>query len=125
MPTIQELERQRERVLEQMRGISSMKRGTINEQFVAVLRQGKPTGRRRGPYYVFSRREGKRTVSRRLRSAQEVQQAREDVAAHQRFVALCKQFEDLTERLGELQQGQPDHEREKKRRSSPSNKTRR
>lgn len=122
MQTIQELERQRAQVLQQMQAIDSMKRGTITEQYVPILRGGKPTGHRRGPYYVFSRREGNRTVSQRLRSSQELRQAQQDVAAHQRFVALCKQFEELTERLSELRRGQLDHEREKKQRRSRSNK---
>jgi 3-methyladenine DNA glycosylase/8-oxoguanine DNA glycosylase len=123
MATIQELEKRREQVLEQMRSIRSLKRGTISEQYFPVMRDGKPSGERRGPYYVLSRREGERTVSRRLRSAEEVRQAREAIAAHRRFVDLCKEYEELTERLGQLERQAPDLSGEKKRRRSPSSRT--
>lgn len=123
MTTIQELEKRREQVLEQMRSIRSMKRGTISEQYFPVVRGGKPSGERRGPYYVLSRREGERTVSRRLRSAGEVRQAREAIDAHRRFVDLCKEYEELTERLGEWEGSAPAVPGEKKRRRSPSSRT--
>jgi hypothetical protein len=69
----------------------------------------------RGPYYVFSRREGNKTSSRRL-SIYELEQVRKDIEAHKRFVELCREFEILTERLGEAERKSPDFEREKKRR---------
>ena len=52
-------------------------------------------------------------MSRRLKTPEEVQGAREDVARHQRFVQLCKQLEELTQRLGELERG-PGEGQEKK-----------
>jgi hypothetical protein len=124
MSTVKELERQRGQVLEQMGSIRTMKRGSINKQYFAVMRRGKKTKGRRGPYYVFSRQEQGKTVSYRLKSQDEIQQARDDVAEYKRFKALCKQFEELTERLAALQRQQPDFEQEKKRRRSPSNKIR-
>ena len=123
MSSVRELERQRDQVLEQMRSIRSMKRGTINQQYFPVIRGGKESDQLRGPYYVFSRREGKRTISRRLRWKEQVEQAREGIAAHQHFVALCKQFEELTERLGELQRRGADFEQGEKPRRLRSSKT--
>jgi hypothetical protein len=124
MNTIRELEARRSAILEEMRSMRSMKRGTINEQFLKVRLKGKEQPVLRGPYYVLSRREGNKTVSKRLSSPTQLQEANKDVEVHKRFVALCKEFELLSERLGELErqvQGGP----EKKRPSSPSNKTRR
>jgi hypothetical protein len=123
MSVVHELEQQRDQVLEQLRKIDSMKRGTLNTQYFDVLRNGKKTSKKRGPYYVFSRKEGKKTVSKRLRSKAEVQQAREDIAEHRHFVELCKQLEQITEQLGELKRQKPDIELEKKRRKSPSSRT--
>ena len=122
MNTIRELEARRNAILEQMRSIRSMRRGTINEQFLKVRLKGKDRAVLRGPYYVFSRREGNKTVSRRLTSPAQLQRVKREIEVHKRFVSLCKEFEVLTERLGELER--PVEETvEKKRPRSPSNKT--
>lgn len=124
MATIQELDARREQVLDQMRSIRSMRRGSITEQHLrSAPRGGRSTPVFHGPYYVFSRREGDRTVSHRLRSASEVEQARQDVDTHARFVALCGEFERLTEQLSELEHLQPELGQKKKRHRSSSSKT--
>jgi len=77
----------------------------------------------RGPYHVLSRREGNRTVSDRLHNDEELQRAREDIQTHRRFVSLCREFERLTEQLGELERAEGGLDVEKKRRGSRSNRT--
>jgi hypothetical protein len=102
MRTMPEIETRREAVLQQLRNIRSMKRGTINEQYLKVPQKGsKPV--LRGPYHVLSRREGNKTVSERLTTAMQLEQAKLDIAAHRKFVELCKEFEMLTEHMGMLQ----------------------
>jgi|SRR5208283_5612813 hypothetical protein len=124
MQTIPQIESQRDQVLQQMRSIRSMKRGTINEQYLKVPQKGaKPA--LRGPYYVLSRREGNKTISERLKTQIQVQQAKLDVAEHRKFVELCKEFEILTERMGLLLQHEKEGSAEKKRlkqRSKPTEK---
>lgn len=122
MDTIRELEARRNAILEQMRSMRSMKRGTINEQFLKVRLKGKEQPLLRGPYYVFSRREGNKTVSKRLTSPAQLQQVKRDIEVHKRFLALCKEFEVLTERLAELER-QVEEGPEKKQPSSWSSKT--
>jgi hypothetical protein len=97
-----ELEAQREALLSQMRLIRSMKRGTLSIRPEKVHRKGQKEPVLLGPYPLFVRSEGKRSVGRRLRSPEEVAQAREDIAAYERFVVLCKEFAQTTEQLGEL-----------------------
>ena len=121
--SIQELEARRNSILEEMRSIRSMGRGTINEQHFETRLKGRKGIVRQGPYYVLSRREGEKTVSKRLRSPGELEQARRDVAEYKRFLSLCQEFERLTARLGELERGKEDWEQEKKRLRSPSSKT--
>lgn len=124
MNSVKEIEMKREAILEEMRSIRSMKRGTINEQFLKVPQKGKEEPVLRGPYFVFSRREGGKTVSERLTSPTELEQAERDIAAHKRFVELCKEFEVLTEKLGQIER-QGELVREKKRRKPSSRRTRR
>ena len=124
MDSFQQLEKRRDAILEQMRAIRSMRRGTVNKQFLKVQHKGKDKPVSRGPYYVLSRRKQGKTVSKRLTSGEEVKQAQQDIEAYKRFVALCQDFEDVTERLGELEREGAEVEQEKKRRSSRSSRTR-
>ena len=115
MDTIQQLEARRNAVLEEMRSIRFMRRGTINEQYFKTRLKGKKGIVHQGPYYVLSKREGEKTVSKRLRSVAELQQAQKDVAEYKRFLGLCQEFERLTAHLGELEKGEQGLEQEKKR----------
>lgn len=103
MGTIAQIEVRRNQIVKEMCNIRSMRRGSISEQYVPVSRKGKKTGKLRGPYYVFSYWSGQKSICERLKSREEVEQARMDVAAQKKFVALCKEFEELTQRLGELE----------------------
>jgi hypothetical protein len=124
MNTLQEIENRRNAILHEIRSIRSMKRGTINEQYLKVPQRGTKQPALRGPYYVLSRREGSKTVSERLTTPEEVEQAQEDVAAHKRFVELCKEFEAISERLGVIQRKAEGIEEKKlpRRRSKPTRK---
>jgi hypothetical protein len=118
------LRMRRDAILAEMREFETMKRGTINEQY---YRRGGKTAKRtdlRGPYYVFSRCEGGRTRSRRLKTAEALARARQAIAAHKRFLVLCEEFVLVTERLGDLLDQSRGHDLEKKRRRLPSSKTR-
>ena len=123
MNVIKKLETRRDAILKEMGAIHSMKRGTINEQFFEVPQKGQKKPALRGPYYVFSRREGSKTVSHRLKSPEELKQAQNNIAQQKHFVALCREFEELTERLGELTRQSSDLEEKKKPRKSRSNRT--
>ena len=123
MDTVQDLETRRNGILEEIRSIRSMRRGTINEQYFKTRLKGRKGIVHQGPYYVLSRREGQKTASNRLRSEAELDQARRDVAEYKRFLGLCQEFERLTSRLGELERSEQGLEQEKKRFRSPSSKT--
>lgn len=124
MPDFKTIEARREAILEEMKSMRSMKRGTLNEQFLKVAQKGKRHPALRGPYYVLSRREGNKTMSWRLTTPEAVQKARQDIAAYQRFHALAKEFVQWTEVLGEMGRTATDEEVKKKPRS-PSNRMQR
>jgi hypothetical protein len=100
------IEARRREVLEQIQAIRSMRPGSVSEQFVSKRSKDRKHERKLGPYYVWCRYTGDRYVSQRLRSPEEVAHVYRDVANHKRFLALCKEFEELTERLGELERQQ-------------------
>lgn len=124
MDTVQELEARRNAIIEQMRSIRSMRRGTINGQHFKTRLKGRKGVVLQGPYYVLSRREGEKTVSKRLTSPIELERARKDVAEYKKFLGLCQEFERLTARLGELERAEQGLEQEKKEFRSLSNKMR-
>jgi hypothetical protein len=101
MDAVQQLQQRREAIVQQMLQIRSMTRGAVSEQFQAVRHKSGPSVRR-GPYYVLCRSHKGKTVSQRVPGGQ-VAQARADVAAYKQFVELCRQFEQLTEQLGQLE----------------------
>lgn len=123
MKTIKEVEERRERILEQMRAIRSMERGTISEHYVPVKHKGQKEPVRKGPYYVISRRGEEKTEGYHLRTPEDVERARRDVEAHKEFRKLCREFEELTEQLGRLSRGKAEEGVEKKGLKPPSRKT--
>ena len=124
MKETKQIEDRRDALLEEMRSIRSMRRGTINEQYFKTYSKGKKEMKHQGPYYVLSRREGGKTVSQRMNSPAELEQARREVEEYKKFLLLCREFEHLTTRMGELERDNREIEREKKRQRLPLNKTR-
>ena len=101
---IQEIEARREAIVNEMKSITSMRRGTINEQFLKVPQKGRKRFILRGPYYVLSRREGNKTVSQRLTTPDAVEKARQEIATYHRYQILSDEFVHLTEALGEMEE---------------------
>jgi len=87
----------RERILEQIRNIRFMRRGTINEQYLRVPQKNRES-LLRGPYYVLSWNEGGRTHSLRIKPG-DLEQAEQDVEAYKSFQALAKEFAEVTEAM--------------------------
>jgi hypothetical protein len=126
MDRIKEIDKMRKHILQEMEGIRSMRRGSVNEQFLKVPHKGKKEPVLRGPYYVFSRHEkGKGTKSYRLTSTEDVDKARRDIEAHKRFQELCREYEELTEEFGRLERELGESSPGKKPRRSRSRRTRR
>ena len=117
------LEARRRTVLEQLEAIRSLRKGTLSEQWVPAVRDGKKTKKLRGPYFVWTSKVGRKTVSERIKGKQEQQWAQQDALNYQRFKELCAELEDLTHQLGLVErQAQEEAGTLKKRRKSPSSK---
>lgn len=115
---LQELLKQRQRILDELSSLERMRRGSIVEQFLEVKdKRGKTV--RRGPYPLYSYKEHGRTVSRRLRSSQEVETYRKEISAFRRFEELTAELRRLGEALCEV----GENLEEKKRPRSPLSRT--
>lgn len=121
MEALAKVERRREEILREMRALRAMRKGSVMEQYLPVKQRGKPAPVLRGPYWLYTRKEKGRTVGRRL-GREEAERVRAEVEAAHRFRDLCREYEELTERLGELERA-GDEAREKKRRRSRLRKT--
>jgi hypothetical protein len=123
MTSTSSLQTRRREIAEELLALRSLRPGNINEQYVRGKCAGKPV--MRGPYPVLCWRKGKKVLSERLTSEEEIEGARQDVANHKRFKELCKELEALTQRLGELERETTDvKETLKKKPKLPSRKTR-
>ena len=72
----------------------------------------------------IARWENGKTHSRRV-PQEELEQIKQYVANHKRFIVLCKEFEALTQQLGQLERAQKaDMETVKKKPKSPSRRIR-
>ena len=117
------VEARRRTVLEQLAAIRSLRKGTLSEQWVPVVRDGKKTKTLRGPYFVWTFKMGTKTVSERIKGKQEQQWAQQDTLNYKRFKELCLELEHLTHRLGLLErQESVQTERLKKDLKSPSSR---
>lgn len=97
------IEEQRNKILQAMGAIRSLRPGTVTEQFLKVPHKGKKEPVERGPYFLWQYYEQGKPVRRRLTSDAEVERARREVDNARRFGELCRQFEQLTRQLGELE----------------------
>jgi hypothetical protein len=84
-------EQRREGILQQMRQIERLRRGTLSEQYYGAGE------RRQGPYYLLQGYEKGKHWSERVNKEQ-VEQVRADLAGHSRFEELCQGFVEITEK---------------------------
>lgn len=92
------LERQ-ESLVRELTTIRFMQKGTISHQRVARTGKGAPTKAMRGPYPILTWKQRGKTRSLRLKNEDEVAWAERAVGNHRRFVALCREYEELGEQL--------------------------
>ncbi len=94
------LELKRVEILDEMRQIERLRQGSISEQYYGT------GGKRQGPYYVLQGYVGGKHWSRRIPKDQ-VEQAKEDLAAGVHFNDLCRKFAEVTEAATVMEDDQP------------------
>lgn len=95
------LEHQRQRLLRQLSGLPQVRRGSLTEQFLLVKRKDGSQGKR-GPYPLLTRKEGKKTLSRRLTDPGLVPVYRQQIQAMRQFENVVDQLVRVGEQLSDL-----------------------
>lgn len=126
MATWEELVEKRERLLDEMAALRGMRRGSVLRQFVEdKLEDGSVV--RRGPYWLYTYKEGDRTRSRRLPDGDTAQRYLDQIEGCRRFEELCKDLIRVSQQMCDMEEsvgGRKRHERKKKRTVESSRKSR-
>ena len=117
-PNFDGLLQQREAVLQQMKAIDRLRRGTLSKQFFKA-RPAADAGPR-GPYYVLQGFFHGKKFSERVPPDQAAQVQR-DVDNYRRFQSLAEEFVTLSDRITRLQDQPADLKKNFSRRRSPTN----
>ena len=99
--TFPNLEHQRQALLRQLSGLSQLRRGSLTEQFLLVKRKDGSLVKR-GPYPLLTRKQGSKTVSRRLTDPQLVPLYRQQIQALRQFETVVDQLVGVGEQLSDL-----------------------
>jgi hypothetical protein len=95
------LEHQRQALLQQLAGLPQVRRGSLTEQFFQVKRRD-GSQVKRGPYPLLTRKEGQKTVSRRLTDPELVPLYRQQIQAMRQFETVVDRLVSVGEQLSEL-----------------------
>jgi hypothetical protein len=95
------LEQQRQSLLQQLSGLRQLRRGSLIEQFLTV-KHSDGSEVKHGPYPLLTRKEGKKTVSRRLSDPAVVPLYRQQIQDLRRFESVVDQLVRVGEQLSDL-----------------------
>ena len=101
MREIENLRARREAILKELASIEQMRRGSIMEQYVETVRPDGSKGSR-GPYYLYTFKEKKKTISRRITLSGMLPVYRSQIESFRRFQKLVSELTSIGEKLGDL-----------------------
>jgi hypothetical protein len=100
-PDYPKLEQQRQGLLRQLAGLPQLRRGSLTEQFLMV-KHADGSEVKRGPYPLLTRKEGQKTVSKRLSDPALVPVYRKQIQAMRDFDGVVDQLVRVGEQLSDL-----------------------
>ncbi len=95
------LQQQRQQLLQQLSGLQEVRRGSLTEQFLTVKRKD-GSRVKRGPYPLFTRKHGQKTVSRRLTDPALVPWYRRQIQAMRQFETVVDGLVRVGEQRSDL-----------------------
>jgi hypothetical protein len=116
------LKQQREQVLEQMRAIDQLRRGTLSRQYLKKHRGAQTLTH--GPYFVLQGYLHGRKFSQHVPATDAIKVG-EQVKNYKRFQELAEDFVSLTDRITQWEEHSPDSKKNSGRKKSPTNGTER
>jgi hypothetical protein len=96
--TTREIQLQQNALLEQMRALRAMRRGTLSQQEYAERRARKQGAGASGPYFVWQGFRSGKHFSKRV-SAQEAERVEHEIETRRQFERLCEEYVRLGEEL--------------------------
>jgi hypothetical protein len=102
-------------LLQAIAALGPMRKGTLSDQYVqATLKDGTPS--RRGPYTIYTFKEGGQTVSQRLADRAQIERYRQQIATFRRFQELTAELARVSQRLADLEAAGQDEGKKNSRR---------
>lgn len=123
MDTLEAMEERRAAIVKELAAIMRMRRGSVVEQYYEVKRRD-GTVARQGPYFLYSYKEGGKTVSRRLSGPGEAERYREEIERFRRFESLSAELVEVSQGLCDLAAADEAADDPKKKWRTPSVKKR-
>lgn len=115
--SISSLANQRDQVLEQMRSLDRMRRGSLSRQYLKAAKDKPP----QGPYFVLQGYLRGQKFSERI-PADRAAQTELDVENYRSFQQLCERFVTLTDQMTQLaDEESPESKKNSRPRKSPKN----
>ncbi len=115
--TISQLEQRRDQILQQIKAIDRLRRGSLSRQFFKKPHSASQA--QQGPYYVLQGYIQGQKFSERV-SADQAPQIEPLVANYKRFEKLAQEFVSVTDQLTRLSQAAPGAKKNSRRRSARS-----
>lgn len=126
MGELERLLKKKKELLDQICKLKDMRQGSVVEQYFETKRKD-GTMSRQGPYFLYSYKEGGKTISRRLPSVFAAESYREQIGEFRKFEQLCSQLAETCQRLSDIriEEGFGDNTQEKKLRRPSSRRSKR
>jgi len=98
---LRQIRKQRKEILSELASLEQMRRGSlVSQTFEATRKDGAKV--LRGPYMLYTRKDGGKTVSRRVTQPEQVVRYQEQIDAYHRFDALTRELVHIGEKISDL-----------------------
>ena len=101
MEKLKEALEKKKQIINQIKKIKDMRRGSVVEQYYEVKHKNGAMVRQ-GPYFLYSYKEKGRTISRRLSGPREAQRYRQEIEEFRRFEQLSSQLIEASHQICDL-----------------------
>ena len=116
-PSLAALQQQRELILNEMRTLDGLRRGSLSRQFFKYKEAGKTL--LRGPYFLLQGFLRGKKFAERI-PAEQAEKVGRQVENYQRFQALAERFVAVSEELAKLADQPPESKKNSSRKRSPT-----